>query len=57
MAAEPDDLADWIAELRSRVARGELDGLGHFAVLGRLYIGLAAIGRPCVARGGGRRKA
>ncbi len=43
MTTDPDDLAAWIAELRGRVARGELDGLGHFAVLGgRLDVGLAA---------------
>ncbi len=43
MTADADDLAAWIADLRRRVARGELDGLGHFAVLrGRLDVGLAA---------------
>ncbi len=43
MAAEPDDLADWIAELRSRVARGELDGQGTLDVGdGVLPVGLAA---------------
>ncbi len=43
MAAGPDDLAAWIDELRSRVARGDLDGRGEFAVLGgRLAVGLAA---------------
>ena len=43
MATGPDDLAAWIDELRARVARGELDGQGQFAVLGgRLAVGLAA---------------
>ena len=34
MAADPDDLAAWIAELRGRVARGDLAGLGTLAVGG-----------------------
>ncbi len=43
MTTGPDDLGAWIAELRARVARGELDGRGEFAVLGgRLAVGLAA---------------
>ncbi len=43
MTTDPDDLAAWIADLRGRVARGELDGQGEFAVLGgRLAVGLAA---------------
>ena len=32
MTGDPDELVAWIAELRARVARGELDGRGHFAV-------------------------
>ena len=35
MATGPDDLAAWIAELRGRVARGELAGLGTLDVDGR----------------------
>ena len=44
MATDPDELVAWIADLRTRVARGELDGQGEFEVGGggRLAIGLAA---------------
>ena len=43
MAAGPDEFVTWIADLRARVAREELDGQGSFAVLGgRLPVGLAA---------------
>ncbi len=43
MATDPFDLAAWIAELRGRVARGELDGQGNIAVgRGVLAAGLAA---------------
>jgi hypothetical protein len=43
MATDPDDLVAWIAELRDRVERGELDGRGTFAVGGgELAVGLAA---------------
>ena len=43
MTTGPDDLVAWIADLRARVARGELDGQGSFAVGGgKLAVGLAA---------------
>ena len=43
MATDPDDLVAWIAKLRNRVARGELDGQAEFATGGgRLAVGLAA---------------
>ncbi len=43
MADAADDLAAWIADLRGRVARGELDGRGSFDVGGAaLPVGLAA---------------
>ena len=43
MATDPDDLVAWIAELRARVARGDLDGQGEFeAGVGRFAVGLAA---------------
>ena len=43
MATDPDELVAWITDLRTRVARGELDGQGEFEVGGtRLPIGLAA---------------
>ncbi len=43
MSAAPDDLAAWVAELRARVARGELDGRGAIAVGGgQLAVDLAA---------------
>ncbi len=43
MATDPDDLAAWIADLRGRVARGDLDGQGTVAIAGgALAIGLAA---------------
>ena len=43
MATDPDELVAWIAGLRRRVERGELDGHGEFPVLGgRLATGLAA---------------
>jgi hypothetical protein len=34
VSADPDDLAAWLAELRGRVARGELAGRGPIAVAG-----------------------
>ena len=43
MATDPDDISAWIAHLRTRVARGDLDGRGELEVEGsRLAIGLAA---------------
>ena len=43
MADGPDELAAWIADLRARVARGELDGRDRFDVgTGTLPAGLAA---------------
>ncbi len=43
MATEPDDLAAWIAALRARLARGELDGQGSIHIGGgTLPVGLAA---------------
>ncbi len=39
----PDDLVAWIADLRGRAARGELDGRGRFDPgVGPLDTGLAA---------------
>jgi hypothetical protein len=34
VSADPDDLAAWLAELRGRVARGELAGRGPIEVAG-----------------------
>ena len=43
MADDPDDLVAWIAELRARVARRELDRQGTFRIGGaELPVGLAA---------------
>ena len=43
MATDPENLVAWIADLRGRVARGELDGRGEFEVGGGwLPIGQAA---------------
>ena len=38
MATDPDKLVAWIGELRGRVARGELDGLGRVELDGGIIL-------------------
>jgi hypothetical protein len=46
---EHDDLDGWIAELRGRVARGELDDVGPIPVDGAAVLGPAVIVRIMLA--------
>ena len=46
---EPQELDGWISGLRSRVARGELDGLGRIPLDGTAVLGVATVVRIMLA--------
>ena len=46
---DPNELDTWIADLRGRVARGELDGVGAVPLDGAAVLGTATVVRVMLA--------